>query len=302
MIPLPEHPVREFPDAQLHRLAAVGQHVLMCMHEVRNVLAVAGARVGRLERTLRDIRQELSASPSDDAVRAAMDEALAETQSIKSAQARLSGLLDDFRDFGGPFAILSRPCRTDLILESAVNDVQTTHGVECLWVEQDWQTANVWCMGDPNRLEQLFRILLENSVAACPAPTRVCITWSDGALFDQPALQISIRDYGPGFSEEARHRLFQPFFTTKPRGTGLGLALAQRILEAHGGTIQAYSRPSGAEFVLLLPREGALPQTEQDVSQPLSQRLQELLLDWEAERSDSDETTPIHPERSDSLD
>src|SRR5262249_32977309 len=69
----------------------------------------------------------------------------------------------------------------------------------------------------------------------------------------QQAVRIAVRDNGPGFAPEQRAKLFEPFYTTKVRGTGLGLAICKRIVEAHGGRIEAGAGP-GAEVILTLPR------------------------------------------------
>jgi two-component system, NtrC family, sensor kinase len=71
-------------------------------------------------------------------------------------------------------------------------------------------------------------------------------------------VRVSIRDTGPGISEENRTRLFLPFFTTKPvgKGTGLGLHVAYKIIRAHGGRIEVASEPGrGAEFIVHLPQQ-----------------------------------------------
>jgi signal transduction histidine kinase len=65
--------------------------------------------------------------------------------------------------------------------------------------------------------------------------------------------EVIIDDTGPGIPEEIRGRIFQPFFTTKATGTGLGLAVVKRIVEGHGGSIEARAAPSGAEFCVRLP-------------------------------------------------
>jgi signal transduction histidine kinase len=63
-----------------------------------------------------------------------------------------------------------------------------------------------------------------------------------------------VRDTGEGLSREAQERVFEPFFTNKPRGTGLGLAVSKGIIQAHGGTIRAGNVPSGgARFEIRLP-------------------------------------------------
>jgi signal transduction histidine kinase len=62
-----------------------------------------------------------------------------------------------------------------------------------------------------------------------------------------------VRDNGPGFAEQERGKVFEPFYTTKVRGTGLGLAICKRIVEEHGGQIEAGAGPGG-EVVIVLPR------------------------------------------------
>jgi hypothetical protein len=67
-------------------------------------------------------------------------------------------------------------------------------------------------------------------------------------------LRVIVRDNGPGIPPEARGHIFQPFFTTKTKGTGLGMSIAQRIIEAHGGTIALVDADSpGAAVEILLP-------------------------------------------------
>jgi len=71
---------------------------------------------------------------------------------------------------------------------------------------------------------------------------------------------ISVRDYGPGISDEMRDRLFDPFFSTKTEGLGMGLAIVRSIVESHGGTIAAENADGGgARFEVVLPLNGGLP-------------------------------------------
>ena len=81
------------------------------------------------------------------------------------------------------------------------------------------------------------------------------VACSEASLSGRPALRVSVRDNGPGFPPEHRARLFEPFHTTKPAGTGLGMAICRRIVEAHGGTIEAGPGGPGAEVAVTLPRE-----------------------------------------------
>jgi len=75
----------------------------------------------------------------------------------------------------------------------------------------------------------------------------------EGAVLSGGGARLRVRDEGPGVPVEARYRIFEALFTTKAKGSGLGLALCRRILEAHGGTIDLESTEGGASFVLNLP-------------------------------------------------
>jgi signal transduction histidine kinase len=74
-------------------------------------------------------------------------------------------------------------------------------------------------------------------------------------LQGRPALRLCIRDEGAGMNADQRKRIFDPFYTTKTKGTGLGMAIVQRIVQSHGGTIVVADRDGpGAEIVITLPR------------------------------------------------
>jgi two-component system sensor kinase FixL len=71
---------------------------------------------------------------------------------------------------------------------------------------------------------------------------------------DNGAIQVAIRDYGPGIEKENLNRIFQPFFTTKGAGLGMGLSISRSIIEAHGGRLWAENNPDrGATFFFELP-------------------------------------------------
>jgi hypothetical protein len=74
-------------------------------------------------------------------------------------------------------------------------------------------------------------------------------------LDNNPAIEISIQDNGLGIVSEVRGEVFDAFFTTKPKGTGLGMAIARRIIEAHGGQLDLGVADGGAQFIIRLPRD-----------------------------------------------
>jgi signal transduction histidine kinase len=111
------------------------------------------------------------------------------------------------------------------------------------------------CHVDPLRLEQVFRNILENALAACSDPAVINVRFANATGADGKAMEISIHDNGPGMNTEQCERIFQPFFTTKSRGCGLGMAITRRIVEAHGGQVSvAPSSKSGTEILITIPR------------------------------------------------
>jgi nitrogen fixation/metabolism regulation signal transduction histidine kinase len=109
---------------------------------------------------------------------------------------------------------------------------------------------------DGDQLDQLLINLVDNAVdAALETGGTVTVGWKKGRRF----VEVSVADEGPGLADTAN--LFVPFFTTKPEGSGIGLALSRQIAEAHGGTLTLGNRPDGkgAEARLRLPVSGGAP-------------------------------------------
>ena len=108
--------------------------------------------------------------------------------------------------------------------------------------------------GDPQQLQQVFLNLLLNAAEAMPAGGTVTVkTWCDAAA---RLVGIDVSDTGAGVPKEAVERIFQPFFTTKAKGIGLGLAVAKRLVEEHGGTIMVTNcQPEGTTFRVVFPSQ-----------------------------------------------
>ena len=106
---------------------------------------------------------------------------------------------------------------------------------------------------DEFRLEQVFRNLFENSLAACPDPVEISVICAQPPGCSEEIL-LTIRDNGPGLTPEQQQKVFDPFYTTRANGTGLGMTITKRIVEAHDGTISAVATSGrGAEFRISLP-------------------------------------------------
>jgi signal transduction histidine kinase len=104
---------------------------------------------------------------------------------------------------------------------------------------------------DPDQIHQVLVNLLTNAAQAMPEGGHVEVRAEP--TLDGHGAQLRVLDDGPGVPVDARKRIFEALFTTKAKGTGLGLALCRRIMEAHGGTIDLEAREQGASFVLGFP-------------------------------------------------
>jgi signal transduction histidine kinase len=111
-----------------------------------------------------------------------------------------------------------------------------------------------YAFGNAEHLRQILINLVNNAVEANEGRGVVNVTTRQGRPGSDPFAEVIIADTGPGLSDEAKRGLFVPFFTTKARGTGLGLAVSQRLVTAMGGRIEVNSRPGyGAAFTVRLP-------------------------------------------------
>lgn len=225
---------------QAERLAAIGQMLTVLAHESGNALSRSQACLEMLGQKVAD-----------------RHDAADLVARIQKAQDQLHHLYDDIRGFAAPISLERGPCDLADVWSQAWADLASLHQDRDAEVHHRDSGLDLACLLDPHRMVQVFRNLLENSLAACKDPVRIEIH-CDGADIDgRPGVRVAVRDNGPGLGPEQRLRIFEPFFTTKSRGTGLGMAIARRIVEAHGGTIAVGDRAdpgAGAEFILTLPR------------------------------------------------
>jgi signal transduction histidine kinase len=226
---------------QAERLAAIGQMMTGLAHESRNALQ-------RSQACLEMLALEVEDRP----------EALELVGRIQRAQDHLHRLYEEVRSYAAPIVLARCACRVEEVWREAWACLShVRQDKELRLVERiDW--ADLPVEGDAFALGQVLRNILDNAIAVSPPGGAIEIRASDVSHEGVPAVEIRIRDHGPGLTADQRARIFEPFFTTKTKGTGLGMAIARRIVDAHGGAIRVgEGHGPGAEIVLTLPRRCA---------------------------------------------
>lgn len=223
---------------QAERLAAVGEMVAMLAHEARNYLQLIQTHVELLQFKLRD-----------------QPEAIRSLGRIEGANDAVGQLLEEVRQYTAPIQLNRKCCDLQAIWRMVWADLATIRENRIVEFREEADGVNLHCVVDAQRLHQVFRNLLENSLAATSDPVHIEIRCCEATIRGISAVCVSIRDNGPGLTEEQQQKVFDAFYTTKSSGTGLGLAIVRRIVEAHGGQIAlGAASTGGAEFVITLPR------------------------------------------------
>jgi hypothetical protein len=220
------------------RLAGIGQMITGIAHESRNALQ----RIQSCTEML-----ELETENNEPAQRL--------VRRLQEAQDNLLRLFDEVRVYAAPIQLERTSNRLDSIWREAWDSLETSRRGRDAKLVEDCGDTDLNVSADRFRIVQLFRNLLENSLAACSDPVVIQVACRDAHFDGQSAVEIRVRDNGPGLTPAARQSVFEPFFTTKTKGTGLGMAIARRIVESHGGKISVGDGSrSGAEFVITLMR------------------------------------------------
>lgn len=210
---------------QSRRLAEIGKMTATIAHEIRNPLT-----------SLRAVGQMIASGESSEEF----------GEMIQDEVAKLTDLCDQFLDFAKPLSLELRDCSLQSILCPLVASCQVdakATGVELELFESIDAEGKLMRL-DANRIEQAARNLILNAIQAMPNGGKVSVIVTGQGF--------TIADTGPGMAPEILGNLFTPFFTTKAKGTGLGLARVKKIIEAHLGTIEVKSSAAGTEFTVRL--------------------------------------------------
>lgn len=221
------------------RLKLMGRLAAGLAHEIRNPLASISGSIQVLDGEL-ELRDEN---------RTLMQIVVRETD-------RLNALLTDFLQYVRPGASASRAVDLPVLVKEVLESLR--HHPHCVaQVELVMDCAEVSAVaGDPDQLRQVLWNLVLNAVEFMPTGGQLEVQVREvaGSGGEPARVELRVYDTGPGFDPAHSERLFDPFFSTRTGGTGLGLALVEKILQTHDGTVRARNRPEGgAVFEVSLP-------------------------------------------------
>ncbi len=215
---------------RLSCMAAIGQMSAQIAHEMRNNLyAIRGAVSGLEKSQNAEQRREY-------------------LQVVKEEIREMTRMSDDFLQFARTPAPEPVPC-----------DMETVAGRVAELLEPDLEEAGITLerrgerlppvMADPTLLKRAFMNLFLNAIQAMEQGGRITVEYFRRGGFGA----VAIQDDGPGVPEEINVKVFQPFFTTKPTGTGLGLPMVYKLIVAQGGDVELEESTTGARFTMQLP-------------------------------------------------
>ena len=160
----------------------------------------------------------------------------------------------DLLDYGKPSLLRRAPTRLGDVVRRAIRSCSGLARERQVRVEEGVPAEMPTLDVEAARVEQAVENLLANAIQHSPAGSVVRVGVSLEGDLGPPRARCTVEDEGPGVAAEDRERLFEPFFSRRKGGTGLGLPIVQRVAEAHGGTVSVENRPEGgARFSLLLP-------------------------------------------------
>jgi nitrogen fixation/metabolism regulation signal transduction histidine kinase len=175
------------------------------------------------------------------------------THTIVTQVEALKALVNAFGDYARPPQIEARPLALHALIGEVLDLYENDQRIQ---LTRNFAPQDPALRADAGRLRQLLHNLLKNSLEAMSAERKPCIEVGTREVFDNGRLwvELTIADNGPGLPAGFDERWFEPYTTSKQRGTGLGLAVAKKIVEEHGGGIRADNRPGGgAVFTVRLP-------------------------------------------------
>ena len=206
------------------RLATVGNMAAAVAHEFRNPLNAVSMGIQRL-------RVEFEPAPREEYLRM--------VDLVQGEVRRLNTIVEEFLSLARPMSLKHEPIIVAALLEEVLGLVESEARGAGIAVVREIPAGLPALHADRDRIKQVLLNLVLNAIQAMPSGGTLEI----GAAGAGGTLTVSVADTGSGIAPDLLPKVFEPYVTTKAKGLGLGLAIARRIVEAHGGTVEAESEP-----------------------------------------------------------
>ncbi|MFP4347304.1 MAG: sensor histidine kinase [Thermodesulfobacteriota bacterium] len=219
--------------SRAERLSALGEMVAGISHEIRNPLGIIRSSAELLKKKM------AKTEPSNSIPDIIVEEA-----------GRLNNIITDFLDYARPKAPHMAPCHIDEVLKKNLAFLEPQLGAQGYQIKKHDNGDIPMVMADSDMMYQVFLNILINAIQAMPGGGEIQV----GVESADDQVIVSFKDKGEGIPEDTLQKIWDPFFTTKETGTGLGLGIVKNIVEAHNGSIKIENRPIyGAEVTITLP-------------------------------------------------
>ena len=243
------------------RLAEIGTMTSGLAHEIKNPLSTIGLNAQLIQEDLRDVAQSL---PNEPALQDHMGRIQRRFDSLTRETHRLRDILEDFLRFAGRMKLDLAPADINELVNELSDFFSAQANASNIHIRTQLADSPLIVPADGSLLKQALLNLLINASQAM-VEARQGKTPHGGAnelllrteavrVLNQNEVRIHVTDTGPGISKEEQEKIFQPYFSTKRGGTGLGLPTARRIIEEHHGSLTFISEPGrGTDFTISLP-------------------------------------------------
>jgi signal transduction histidine kinase len=219
------------------KLAAVGTLSAGLAHEIRNPLNAASLQLQLLERRVKRIA-------SDD------PKLLEPIEMVQRELARLSHLVEDFLRFARPADLYTRRFDANAMISHLIELQRPEAARYQIELRTELPDETLYLEGDRDKLQQVVLNIVRNAIEALEDRGGHIVV--SLARAENGMLLLRVADDGPGIPDDIRSRIFEPFFSTKPMGTGLGMAICHSLIHQHGGAIEVHC-DGGTRVDMLLP-------------------------------------------------
>ena len=226
------------------RLSSLGEMAARLAHQIRTPLSSTVLYVDQLSKDIDPVKR--------DRICTALKAQLSQTESL------ITSMLGFVR--GGSLLCLE-PTNVKVVVEEALSSCDGILEASAAEITTNKINPGLTILAAPTELSSVIANVIQNAIQVCEAKPAIEV-WA-GAI-NQHMMLIRVSDNGPGIPSDVIDQVFDPFFTTRAAGTGLGLAVLASVVQRHGGTVHAANRESGgAQFTILLPVESTLKASTQ---------------------------------------